>query len=108
MKKNNYNFEVVTQEAINKAYRAEFGASAASTHTYELGEGISESYTALHLPEGLTAILHDDIAQIVVKAGSMELITLAWNDSTVSILRNLGDMSAAEAFAAFAEQAVAS
>lgn len=107
MKKHAYNFEVITQETVNKAYAAEFGATKVSTLTYDLGAGITESYTQLHLPAGLTAILHDDTAQIVVKVGHLTLGTLAWTSATVNLLRNLGALPAGEAFAIFASQAVA-
>lgn len=107
MKKQIFNFEVVTQETVNAAYAAEFGARKASTHTYDLGEGVTEAYTKLHLPAGLTAILHDDINEIKVCAGPVALVTLAWTPATVELLRNIDAMSAAVALSMLAGYAVA-
>lgn len=107
MKKHGYNLEIITQETLNAAYASEFNTRKASTITYDLGEGVTEAYTKLHLPAGLTAILHDDINEIKVCAGPVALVRLAWTSATVELLRNIDAMSAAEALSMLAGYAVA-
>lgn len=107
MKKQNINLEGITQEAVNKQYAAEFGVTTASTISYDLGNGETAEYTQLHLPGGLTAVLHDDADEILLKSGDKDVIALEWSDATVNMLRNLEAMPAAEVLRVVASQAVA-
>lgn len=106
MRKLGYNLEIVTQEMVNAAYCAELGADTATTLTYDLGGGVTESYTQVHYKSGITALLHDDVDEIIIKAGPAQLLTLVWTPATVVLLRNLDDMTAAAALGALGAQSV--